>query len=189
MKSKLIFTTLCALAGASRVFAGTIDFEAVPVGQDVGSFYQGATFSGDVVINSSPAFPGTGAHVLDSTGSDIILTFNTLQTQLSFNYTTYFTLVATAYDSHGNVVGTFTGLNNTDLISSGVNALGSINTGVADIASVDFNGVAADYFTLDNISAAGVSGLPNVPDAASTLALFGVAGVGLFAFRRKMAFK
>ena len=44
MNTKKVISTACALIGASRLFAGTIDFDTAPLNVDLGSYYQGITF-------------------------------------------------------------------------------------------------------------------------------------------------
>ena len=185
----------CALVGASSGFAETITFEDAPStywndnsgGQvDLGSFYPGVTFgAGAQIEHTSSVYPAHSG-VLELFASDIgnptiAINFAHPQPEVSFWYTTSFGLVVTAYDSSHNQVATLSPNGNVNLLTSvGTDSLADlIATGGGTIASVTItdNSGLGNFFTIDDLS---------VPDATSTFALLGVAGLGLLAFRRKM---
>jgi hypothetical protein len=202
MKSIRLLIAACALAGVSSVFAGTINFEGAPTGVDLGSYYAGVTFAPTLQAETQilPYFPShSGTEVLSGTdigNPNITFTFATPQTQLSFWYVSAYGFTATAYAANGTtVVGTFSGTANENLSAVygnpstySVNLETGLNTGVADISKVVItdSGGLGTFITIDDLSAPGISGLP-APDATSTLALFGVAGLCLFVFGRKVA--
>lgn len=199
MKSIKLFAVACALASASCGFAGTITFEDAPStywndstpghpgGQvDLGSFYPGVTFgAGAQIEHTSTVYPAHSG-VLELFPSDIgnptiTVNFAHPQPEVSFWYTTSFGLVVTAYDSSNHQISQISPAGNVNLLTSvGTDSFADlIAPGGATIASIsitDQSGLG-NFFTIDDLS---------VPDATSTFALLGVAGLGLLAFRRKM---
>jgi hypothetical protein len=139
-------STLLAVGAAG--FGGTIDFENVPNaflesnigggGQDLGGYYAGVTFGpNEQVTTTSTVFPahsGTNELTTSDFGTpNILMTFDSPQTDVSFWYTTSFGIVATAFDSGNHSLASFTAPSNVNLATSeGVSSFGDLFTGVAD---------------------------------------------------------
>jgi hypothetical protein len=207
MKSLPIAAAVCALAGVSSAFAGTIDFENIPTtfmepntivngvhggGQDLGTFFQnlGVTFgAGAQVTATSTTFPAhSGQFELTDANpsiSTITINFTKPQTDVSFWYNAFFGLTIQAFNG-ATQVGT------TIAEGSTVNPLNSVGTteflsltegtGFTSLVITDDVPVQSGDITIDDLSSPGIA-----PDATSTLLLFGVTAVGLAAFRRKLA--
>jgi hypothetical protein len=188
MKSIRLLAVACALAGVSPVFAGTIDFEAAPTGVDLGSFYSGVTFAPTLqaefqVLPSSPAHSGDK----ELAGTDILnpnmqFNFSTPESTVSFWYNAFSAFTVTAYNSANvAVLGP-----QAEIPSIGADLEVTLTApNISYVVITATNGVGT-FDAIDDLSAPGISGLP-APDATSTLALLGVAALGLVAFRRKIA--
>ena len=197
MNTKQVIAAACALAGASRVFAGTITFDDAPAtfrdtssggsGHDLGSYYQGVTFgSGAQITATIPGvFPAhsDGFELANQFGPSITAAFATPQMSLSFWYTTAASMTITTFDSSHAVLSSVTLAAN-----PGTDNFASVTDLSPNIASVSITSTSGlgNLLTIDDFSAPGVSGLA-APDAASTLGLLGLAATGLLAFRRKFA--
>ncbi len=194
MKSKQVLALVCALAGATQVFASTtntttITFDNIPVtGTDLG-YYNGVTFGADEQVTGQviPEFPAhsTPNVLINGNLFNPIISFSFAEpvTQFSFWYASADGFTGVALDSKGNTIGTFSGLVNTSTPGPATLMQTGVSTGIPDIASVvitDNSGVLGTLISIDDLT------FTNVPDATSTLALFGVAGLGLLAFRRKV---
>src|SRR5271154_1637505 len=117
MKSLRMIAVVCALAGVSRAFAGTIDFENAPKlywenggGEDLGSFYQGVTFGPDAQITTTsttyPAHSGNLELTTANLAAPVLsMTFDSPQPDVSFWYSSSFGFVADAYDKNGSILG------------------------------------------------------------------------------------
>jgi hypothetical protein len=191
MKSKQVLAMVCALAGATQVFAGTttITFDSAPItGTDLGSFYSGVTFGADEQVTGQviPEFPAHSAPniLINANLFNPIISFSFAApvTQFSFWYASADGFTGVALDSNGHQVGTFTGNVNTSTPGPATLMQTGVNTGIPDIASV----VITDSAGLGTLIGIDDLTFTNVPDATSSLALFGVAGLGLLAFRRKV---
>jgi hypothetical protein len=193
MKSKQVLAMVCALAGATQVFAQTtstttITFDNIPVtGTDLG-YYNGVTFGADEQVTGQvlPEFPAHSApNILINANlfnPTISFSFSEPVTQFSFWYASADGFTGVALDSHGHQVGTFTGNVNTSTPGPATLMQTGVTTGIPDIASVVItdSGGLGTLIGIDDLT------FTNVPDATSSLALFGVAGLGLLAFRRKV---
>jgi len=191
-------TAACALAATAPAFAGTMTFETAPFGQSVGGYYQGVTFSGDVVTTVSSGYPGNGSYNITDSGAvtvgaipepAIVLQFATPQTSISFLYASLAGIHVEAFDSMGNALTLSPSTSN--LAGSGgfgISATASSDTiSAANITYVDFIDMAGTpgFEVLDDISGPGISGLPTAPDVTGTLGLLAVTGFGLLGYRRK----
>jgi hypothetical protein len=193
MKSTSIIALACTFLTVSNVFAGTINFDNAPLNTDVGMFYQGITFGGgEQAVNPPSAnFPtSSGTQELWNSNPNtpiMLFTFLTAQSQFSFNYSSVNGFAGVALNSLNQVVGTFVGLKD-----PGASLSVGLTHGVADITTIELidTGHVGSKITVDDLSAPGLTGLSRAattPDTASTFGLFGVAALGLWAFRRKMA--
>lgn len=197
MKTITLISAACALAAVTltQAFAGTVTFENPALfGKDVGNYYAGVTFSGDVVTTVSSGYPGAGSYNITDSGTvntggglpEIVVQFATPQTSISFLYASLAGIQVNAYNSANTLVGS---ANLATTVGYGISATASSDViNAAGITTVDFIDEAgiSGFEVLDNISAPGISGLP-APDATSTLGLLGLAGFGLFIFQRKFA--
>jgi hypothetical protein len=141
------------------------------------------------VIHTSSIFPAhSGVQELFPSqigNGALTMTFTSPQTDVSFFYSTMFGLVITAFDSSHNPIATIPEPAN---IVNNVGVDSFVDISHSDIKSITItdNGGLGTFFTLDDLTAAGVSGA-TVPDTASTLALLGIATACLFTARRKFA--
>ncbi len=195
MNTKQLLAATVALVSASRVFAGTITFEGAPQGQDLGSYYQGVTFGADAQATGQTIIAGDPAHSFPAHSGTMLLTdnnlfnpvlsftFDTPQSSLSFWFNSLDALTLNVTDTGGGTLAT-----SPLSATAGVNHQVVISSGIANIKTITItdNTGLGTFFTIDDLTSPGVSGLP-APDATSTLALLGVAGAGLLAFRRKLA--
>jgi hypothetical protein len=192
--------TLLGFSASS--FGGTIDFENAPMtfwenggAQDLGGFYAGVTFGTDVqIVTSSALFPAHSGNLeltdANLSNPDLVMTFDTPQTDVSFWYSTSSGFAATAFDSGNNSLASFSVAANVSLANAvGVDSSGDLFTGVADIDHVVIadSGGLGGFITLDDVSAAGVTGEPAVVPEVGGGVLLGVCGVGLLFVRRRVA--
>jgi hypothetical protein len=199
MKLTHLLAVACSVACGSNVIAGTIDFENVPNtflggpnggNQDLAGFFQGITFgAGAQAIHTSTVFPAhSGVQELFPSqiqNGSLTFTFASPQTEVSFFYTTVFGLMVTAFDSNHNPIST---VNEPANVVNNVGAdsfLDISHAGIQSVTITDTGGLGT-FFTIDDLTAPGISSV-TVSDSASTLALLGLAGAGLFTVRRKFA--
>jgi len=206
MKS-LHLLAACVLAAAPAAMAGTITFESAPntfwepntqlygntgKGNDLGSFYSGVTFGpGAQLTSTSTTFPAHSGN-LELTDSNplnttLSINFGAAQNSVSFFYNTFFGISIKVIDVSGSTIFT-EGTTVNFATQVGTPQLFSLNdpNGIISILITDSVGLESGDFTIDDLTAPGLSGNP-VPEVTSTLALFGAASLGLLAFRRKLA--
>ncbi len=193
------------MSGITPVFADFYDFEDLPNanisapqggGVDIGSFYNDINFGAGVqgvqsttlavtpLGNPYPTHSGTQEIWQSNIGSgNPTIAFNNafLASEVSFWYSTAFGMQVYAYDAGGNLVASANLPVNSDPFGSGNGTTSFVDLNVStpsiDHVFIFDNAGGGNFSTIDDLS---------VPDATSTLALLGVSGMAMLAFRRKI---
>ena len=170
-------------ATAAQAATVTLDFEGFPISSDIATTYAGATFSGGIFRKCDggcPA-PDQGAFAGPVTGLSMSVTFDQLQSQISFINVSNSYVTANAYDAAHNLIAT---LSNVSTSFSGPHVLSG-----SGISSVEFVRNGGD-FGIDNLTFDYSIGAA-VPEPATWAMMiigFGAVGSMVRTSRRRNAF-
>jgi hypothetical protein len=200
MKLATVIAAACFSSGITPVFAVTLNFEDLPLlyqsspfvagggNTDIGAYYPAVTFGAGVQgIGSSASYPthsgSTQIWQSDINNPTIAFDLHGSFNSVSFWYNTLFGFTETAFDSGNHVIGTFVAAPNTDGANSSGPSFADITTSVPiDHVFVVDSASVGSFSSLDDLTLTNSA----VPNSTSTLALLGISGMALLAFRRKI---
>jgi len=188
MRRLTFFLALAASLAIAR--ADTVDFEDLPLnnianfgscdggGTPIGNYYAGvgvASIGPDAVgLDSSCGITGypPNSGNINVLGADDFTTisFRSLESSVSVYYVAYDPIVLTAYDSSNNIIGSNTGLANTDGFT-GSDSLLSVTAPDISYVTLGNIGLAFEY-TFDDLSFTPIPEPLSLPFSATVFVLF-----------------